>query len=113
MYEHRPARVLTRRQFARRMLRHGGFVAALVSVSLFIGMLGYVWLAKFTWVDAFLNASMLLGGMGEMGDLPNSASKIFAGTYSLYAGLVFIVSLSVLLAPVIHRILHRMHQEGG
>ena len=65
----------------------------------------------FTGVDAFLNASMLLGGMGPVGELPNDESKIFAGVYALYSGLVFIVSAGVLLAPVVHRILHKLHAD--
>lgn len=91
------------------MLRHGGAVAAILGFSLMIGMLGYVTLARMTWVDAFLNTAMLLGGMGPVGDLPNDRSKIFAGIYALYAGVVFITSAAVLAAPVIHRILHKLH----
>jgi hypothetical protein len=110
-YEHHSARPLPFRQFLTRFLRHVGLVAAVVFVSLFGGMVGYVVLAGFTWVDAFVNVAMLLGGMGPVGDLPNDASKIFAGLYALYAGLVFIVSAGVLLAPVVHRILHKLHAE--
>ena len=72
-------------------------------------MLGYVWTAHMGWVDAFLNASMLLGGMGPVGDLPNDGAKIFAGVYALFAGLVFIASASVLGAPIMHRIFHKLH----
>lgn len=64
------------------------------------------------WIDAFLNTAMLLGGMGPVGDLPTSAAKIFAGCYALYAGLVFIASAGILVAPVAHRILHKLHMEG-
>lgn len=111
-YEHRSAHLLPFRQFLRRMVRHVGLVAVVVIVSLGIGMVGYVELARMSWVDAFVNAAMLLGGMGPVGELPNDASKIFAGVYALYAGLVFIVSAGVLLAPVVHRILHRLHADG-
>ena len=109
MYEHHSARVITRAEFARRMLRHGGAVAAILGFSLLLGMMGYVTLARMKWVDAFLNTAMLLGGMGPVGDLPNDRSKIFAGIYALYAGVVFITSAAVLAAPVIHRILHKLH----
>jgi hypothetical protein len=109
MYEHRSMKPISARQFVRRLLRHFGLVALVVVVSLTIGMIGYVWLAGMTWVDAFLNAAMLLGGMGEVGTLSTDAAKIFAGVYSLYAGLVFIVSASVLMAPIVHRILHKLH----
>ena len=95
------------------MLSHLGIVAGFIGVSLLAGMVGYVWLAGMTWVDAFLNAAMLLGGMGPVGELPSDAAKIFAGVYALYAGLVFIVSAGVLIAPVVHRVLHRLHAEKG
>jgi hypothetical protein len=88
------------------------FVATVVVFSLLVGMAGYVWLANMTWVNAFLNACMLLGGMGPVGDLPNDASKIFAGLYALYSGLVFIVSAGILIAPIAHRVLHKLHLEG-
>jgi hypothetical protein len=89
--------------------RHFGVVSLLVVGSLVIGMGGYRAFAHMSWVDAFLNACMLLGGMGPVGDLPNDAAKIFAGCYALYAGLVFIVSLGILVAPIVHRIFHRLH----
>jgi hypothetical protein len=111
IYEHKDAPLLTRRQFARRLLGHIGLVAVLVVVSLFVGILGYHGFAHMRWVDAFLNASMLLGGMGPVGDLPTDAAKIFAGLYALYAGLVFIVSIGIIIAPVAHRILHRLHVD--
>jgi hypothetical protein len=112
VYEHRSAHPIPFRQFLRRLLRHFGLVAAVVVVSLAIGMAGYMGLAGMNWVDAFMNASMLLGGMGPVGELPTDASKVFAGLYALYAGLVFIVSAGVLLAPIVHRILHRLHADG-
>jgi hypothetical protein len=112
MYEHRSAKLLTRKQFAWRMLRHAGMVSVLVLISLIVGMSGYRYLAPMSWVDAFMNASMLLGGMGPVNDLSNDPAKIFAGTYALYAGLVFIVSASILVAPIAHRIFHRLHVDA-
>jgi hypothetical protein len=111
MYEPHSARLLPPFEFAKRLLHHFGLVAALVGVSLLVGMIGYVWLARMSWVDAFLNASMLLGGMGPVGDLPNKSSKIFAGLYALYAGLVFIASSGIMIAPIAHRLLHRLHAD--
>jgi hypothetical protein len=113
MYEHVSKKVLPRRQFALRLVRHAGVVFVLLAVSLAVGMTGYRLVAGMTWIDAFLNSAMLMGGMGPVGDLPNDAAKLFAGCYALYAGLVFIVSLSVVIAPIIHRVLHRLHAEGG
>lgn len=111
MYEPHTSRLLTTRQFINRLVQHGVIVALLVSVSLFAGMLGYVVLGHLSWVDAFLNASMLLGGMGPVDPLPSNAAKIFAGVYALYSGLVFIASAGILVAPVAHRILHRLHMD--
>lgn len=113
MYEPHTRRLLSGPQFLKRLLHHFGLVAGLVAVSLLIGMFGYVDLAHMSWIDAFLNTAMLLGGMGPVGDLPNSSSKLFAGCYALYAGLVFIASAGILVAPIAHRILHRLHIEDA
>lgn len=94
------------------MGRQLAYAGELVLLSLLIGMAGYHWLAQFSWVDAFLNASMLLGGMGPVGDLPNDRSKVFAGLFALYSGLVFLAVTALLLTPVVHRVLHRFHWEA-
>ena len=75
-------------------------------------MAGYHWLADQSWVDAFLNAAMLLGGMGPVGELHTTSAKIFAGVYALYAGIVFLVLAAMLLGPVFHRVLHHFHWEA-
>jgi hypothetical protein len=75
-------------------------------------MLGYVHYERLAWRDAFLNAAMLLGGMGPVDAPRTDAGKIFAGLYALYAGLVFLIVAGVLLAPVVHRVLHRFHWES-
>jgi hypothetical protein len=111
VYERLSSDVITLRLFIRRLARHLAIVSALVFVSLLIGIAGYRTFAAMSWVDAFLNACMLLGGMGPVGELPNDAAKIFAGCYALYAGLVFVASLGILLAPIVHRILHHFHAE--
>jgi|SRR5438552_18658392 len=109
LYESRFAPMLTRRQFAWRIVSHLAVVTVFIGVSLFAGMIGYVRLGHMRWVDAFLNSAMLLGGMGPVGDLPNDASKLFAGMYALYAGLVFIAAAGVILLPIAHRLLHSLH----
>ena len=109
MYEHHQQRLLTRAEFALRVFRHFLLAVGAIAVALLVGILGYHWIAGFTWVDSFLNASMILGGMGPVGDLPNSAAKIFAGIYALFAGLFFIAMLGLLLAPFMHRLAHRLH----
>ena len=109
MYEHRHEPLLTRAQFVRRVLSHFAIGSAAIAVALAIGVCGYHWIAGFNWVDSFLNASMILGGMGPVGELPTDASKIFAGVYALFAGLFFIAMLGLLLAPFLHRLAHRLH----
>ena len=111
MYEHHKQPILPAHQFALRLMRHLLAAIMLVAASLLVGILGYRYLAGLGWVDAFLNASMLLGGMGPVDVLPNRAAKIFAGGYALYAGLVFIVSAGIIIAPVGHRILHGLHVD--
>ena len=111
MYEHRSQELIPFRHFVRRFLVHVLGAIAFLSASLLLGMSGYMGLAHMSWVDAFLNSCMLLGGMGPVGELPNDASKIFAGCFALYAGLAFIVAASVIISPVAHRILHKLHME--
>ena len=114
MYEHRSRPPLTRAAFFLRMLRHFLLAIAFVGVSLGAGMLGYLYFedAKVkTWRDAFLNAAMLLGGMGPVHTPETERGKVFAALYALYAGLFFLVAAGLLLAPVFHRLLHRFHWE--
>jgi hypothetical protein len=111
MYEHRSHHPLPRRLFVHRLLRHAGVVLALVAASLALGMFGYVRLEHLRPLDAFLNAAMLLGGMGPV-DLPRTeAGKLFAGLFALYSGLLFLVAASLVLAPVMHRVLHKFHWD--
>jgi len=84
----------------------------LVLVSLLIGMAGYMHYEELLWRDAFLNAAMLLGGMGPVESPQTAGGKMFAGLYALYAGLVFLVAIGIVLAPVVHRLLHKFHWEG-
>jgi len=109
MYESLQQKPVTRQTFAQRVLAHLGIVVLLTVMSLAIGMVGYHTLERLSWLDAFLNAAMLLGGMGPV-DLPRSeAGKLFAGLYALYAGLMFIVTSGLLITPVLHRLMHRFH----
>ena len=111
MYESRKHRLLTRGQFLRRMAGHFLGALALILFSLVVGMAGYIGYEGLSPIDAFLNSAMLLGGMGPV-DLPRTpGGKLFAGCYALYAGLAFIVTAGVILVPVVHRVLHRLHWE--
>ena len=112
-YEPRHTRPISNRHFALRMVRHAAATAALAVVSILLGMAGYAHYEQLAWRDAFLNAAMLLGGMGPV-DMPATpAGKVFAGCYALYAGLVFIITAGVMLAPVVHRVLHHFHWADG
>src|SRR5437867_3520964 len=114
MYEHRSQPIISHRAFVSRMARHGLYAAMIVIASVVVGMAGYMEIARMSWTDAFLNACMLLGGMGPVGTLPDKpAPKIFAGLFALYAGLAFLVVTALLFAPVFHRLLHRFHLEEG
>jgi hypothetical protein len=111
VYEYGTQPPLSRRAFAVRLLRHFGIVLVVMSVSLGGGMLGYRHYERLAWPDAFLNAAMLLGGMGPVNAPRSEPGKLFAGVYALYAGLVFLGVTGVLLAPVVHRMLHRIHWQ--
>jgi hypothetical protein len=108
-YEPRHIQPISTRRFLMRMLLHGGAAFILVTASIAVGMAGYEHYEQLEWRDAFLNASMLLGGMGPVESPHTPHGKIFAGCFALYAGLVFIVSAGVILAPLVHRIIHWFH----
>lgn len=109
MYEHRHEPLVPRQVFLRRVAKHATGAFLLVFGTLWLGMAGYHWLEGLSWVDAFVNAAMILGGMGPVAELHTYAGKLFAGTYALFAGLVFLVGAGVLFAPVFHRAMHRFH----
>ncbi|QKV56582.1 MAG: hypothetical protein HT580_04540 [Dechloromonas sp.] len=112
MYESVKEAPLAWAAFVRRLLGHGAFALGLIAVSLVVGMFGYRWFEQLSWVDAFLNAAMLLGGMGPIHPPQTTAGKLFAGFYALYAGLAFLVTAGLLFTPVLHRLLHRFHWDS-
>ncbi|MBU6474851.1 MAG: hypothetical protein KGL10_09420 [Alphaproteobacteria bacterium] len=111
MYERRNQPLITRAQWLRRLARSLRLSAAIVGVSLLSGILGYHFWGHLNWVDALLEASMILAGMGPVAPMRNDAVKIFASFYALFSGFVILAASSVALAPVLHRFLHRFHQE--
>ena len=111
MYEHRTKPLLPRKVFYQRLARHAAMGIAVIVVSLGIGMVGYHTLEKLPWIDAFLNAAMILSGMGPVATLQTDAGKLFAGCYALYSGLTLIAILGIIFAPVVHRFLHKFHLE--
>ena len=111
MYEHHSKHLLPRREFFRRVARNAGLGAVVVVISLGLGMIGYHVLEKLPWIDAFLNAAMILSGMGPVATLQTDAGKIFAGGYALFSGIALISIVGIIFAPVVHRFLHRFHLE--
>jgi hypothetical protein len=111
MFEHRTRPLLSRRLYVLRLLRTAFLAFGLVCGSLGIGVLGYHGIEKLPWVDALLNASMILTGMGPVNEMRTTAGKFFAAGYALFSGVAFLTIVAVLLAPVVHRFLHRFHLE--
>jgi hypothetical protein len=111
MYERYDQPVLSRRAFAARVLRHAALAAVLLLASLGIGVIGYMALGHLGFVDAFLNAAMILGGMGPVDVLPSDAAKVFAGVYAIYSGVFFLVIAGLILAPFLHRVLHLLNLD--
>ncbi len=109
--EHRSERVIGRRKFAARMGLAVGMWAVVTLAGLAVGMAGYVYFEDLGPVDAFVNAAMILSGMGVFDELKNPNAKIFAGFYALLSGLIILVATTFILAPVFHRILHRFHVD--
>jgi hypothetical protein len=110
-YERRHEPLLPHAVFLRRVALHAGIAFGIVFGALFIGVVGYHSVAQLSWIDALLNASMLLGGMGPVNELHTTGAKLFASFYALFSGIVFLVSVGVLFAPIFHRFLHRFHIE--
>ena len=113
MYEHRTEPLLPRSRYLLRMLWHSLVALGIIAFSLFIGVAGYHFIAGLPWVDSLLNASMILGGMGPVNELRTDSGKVFASFYALFSGAVFLVIVGIIIAPVAHRILHRLHLEPG
>lgn len=111
MYEHHRERLASRSTFALRVLWHMLVASATLVLSLLIGIVGYRATEGMSRVDATLNASMILGGMGPVNQIVTVAGKIFASVYSLFSGVVFLVAAGVIVAPMAHRLLHRLHLD--
>ena len=112
-YEPRRQRPISRGHFAQRLLSHFALATAVVAVSLTLGMWGYAHFERLSLVDAFLNAAMLLGGMGPVNNPVTQDGKLFAGVYALFSGLVFLVLAGIMVGPVAHRVLHVFHWDEG
>ena len=112
MFEHRTKPLLPKKVFVLRVLGSLALAVGIIGISLGLGMVGYHFCGELGWLDSLLNASMILTGMGPVNELHTVAGKLFASFYALFSGVVFITSVAVLLAPVIHRFLHKFHLES-
>ncbi len=94
-------------------LRSMALAAVVIGASLLIGVLGYRYLNGETWLDALVDAAMILGGMGPVADLTTPSAKLFASFYALFSGIVLLATAGILMAPWVHRLLHRLHADEG
>ena len=112
-FERRGEPLLPRHRFVSRLLRAALIWMALTSGGLAIGMIGYAATEGMNFIDSFVNAAMILSGMGPVSNLKNDAGKVFAGFYALFSGLLIVIASGIVLAPIIHRVLHAFHVEEG
>jgi hypothetical protein len=112
-FERRAEKVASRHVFARRMALAIALWLALITVGLAIGMAGYAGFEGMSLTDAFLNAAMILSGMGPAAVLQTTGGKLFAGFYAIFSGLLLIIATGFVLAPIFHRVLHKFHLEAG
>jgi hypothetical protein len=108
-FEHRSELPLSKDKFVGRLVRYFAAATSLVISALGVGVLGYHVFENLSWTDSSLNAAMILGGMGPVNQIRTETGKIFAGMYALFSGLVFLVAVGWIIAPLFHRLLHRFH----
>jgi len=115
MYENKFEPLASQKIFLSRVLKSFFWSVILLTFSLFLGMVGYYTLGGLSWIEAFLNASMILGGMGPIDKFDNASddAKLFGGLYAIYCGVVFLTGFAIIIAPFVHRFLHKFHIEGN
>jgi hypothetical protein len=111
MFEHHHESIIPRTEFFWRVAKYSALSIGTISISLLIGIFGYHYLEGLSWIDSLVNASMLLGGMGPVNPLVTTAGKFFASFYALFSGMILLVAVSILIAPIFHRFLHHFHLE--
>lgn len=111
MFEHKSQPIASRVAFVRRMAAVFGLATGMIVIALSLGVCGYHWIADLPWIDSLLNAAMILGGMGPVDRLVTSEAKLFASAYAIFSGLMFISVMGVVLAPLLHRIIHKFHLD--
>ena len=108
---HTASQLWSHREYAHRLLRSGMTAAVMLACMVGLGVLGYHFIVGLDWLDALLNASMILSGMGPVDPVRDPAGKVFASIYAIASGVVFITTMGVFLTPMLHRVLHRYHME--
>jgi len=112
-YEHRTHRLLAWPDFVKRAMRHVGLAVLILLAGVGTGTLGYHAIGGLRWIDAFLNASMILSGMGPVDRMEAAPAKLFSALYALFSGLVFVAVAGIVMAPWIHRLFHLVHMDEG
>ena len=112
MFESKTAALLPKSRFYVRMAASFGVTLLIVAASLLMGSAGYHWFGNLSWIDALLNASMILTGMGPVDPMTTNGGKLFATFYALYSGIAFLTMVAVIAAPLVHRLLHKFHLDG-
>ena len=113
MYEHRKQPLATAGKYYRRVARSILFTLVIIFFGLLVGIFGYHFIARASWIDALHNSSMILSGMGPVIEIDNNAGKLFSSFYALFSGIVFITNVGIVLAPALHRLFHKLHLEDG
>jgi hypothetical protein len=113
MYESRQSPLLPRRKFYARLGCHALFASAALALCVGLGMAGYHVFEDMGWVDSYVNATMILSGMGPLDPIKTTGGRIFAGSYALFSGVAFLTTVGFFLMPVLHRVLHKLHLESG
>lgn len=111
IYENKRQPLAPPHVYYRRVFRNLSVATGILSVCLLAGILGYHYIADIVWIDAIHNASMILGGMGPVVEVKNDAGKIFSSFYALFSGVAFITNIGFILAPAVHRLLHKLHMD--
>lgn len=106
LFEHASKPLLDTHSFYQRQIKFIFYAFGFLAVCLGIGMTGYHLSMGMDWISAYHNATMILSGMGEIDHMTNNAAKIFSGTYALFSGVVFLVTIAVMISPIVHRFLH-------
>jgi len=109
MYEHHSKPLLSRKQFLQRVLGHFSLAMIVLTLSLGFGVAGYHITEGLSLIDSILNASMILGGMGPVDIIKTPAGKLFASFYALFSGMIFLAAVGIIIAPIAHRLLHKLH----